>query len=191
MSHQKIILLICLAVGVLFVGAEQTVVFGDCGVLDPNVYPNLNNDEIVDFKDFSILAKNWLASGTALEGDFDENQTVDVNDLAYLCHFWLANTCVPTPEEVFQSFKTALRAGNISGAITYVAEITRNDYGEIFQSIEAHLQDYVDGMGSLTLSSQANNMAKYELSHQTGGQTYSFPVVFIRDETGNWKLLKF
>jgi len=51
--------------------------------------PNLNNDDRVDFADFALLANNWLESGTGLIGDFDDSNTVDINDLMVFCWYWL------------------------------------------------------------------------------------------------------
>jgi hypothetical protein len=51
--------------------------------------PNLNNDGRVDFADFGILATNWLQSGAGLAGDFDDNNTVDIEDLMVFSWYWL------------------------------------------------------------------------------------------------------
>jgi hypothetical protein len=53
------------------------------------------------------------------------------------------------------------------------------------------LPDFVAGMGQMTLISQDAGEAKYEMQHQSGGQTYSFPVVFIRDDDGIWRIFNF
>ncbi len=54
--------------------------------------------------------------------------------------------------------------------------------------IEPNLPDYAAGMGALTFERQRNGEVIYEMLHQDGGQTYSFPVFFIRDEDGNWEI---
>jgi len=59
------------------------------GIPEPNI-PNLNNDEIVDFDDFAILAGNWRQSGAKLPGDLDDNGTIDTYDLIIFCWYWLA-----------------------------------------------------------------------------------------------------
>ncbi len=59
------------------------------GIPEPNV-PNLNNDDIVDFDDFAILAGNWWKSGLNLQGDLDDSGTVDTEDLIVFCWYWLA-----------------------------------------------------------------------------------------------------
>jgi hypothetical protein len=53
---------------------------------------DLNNDKIVNFSDFAILAEHWM---TALPGpdktvgDFDQNAKVDASDLRWLSCYWL------------------------------------------------------------------------------------------------------
>ena len=164
----------------------------DCSeVLDPNFYPNLNDDPFVNFADAAILAANWLASGPSLAGDFDGSEQIDFYDLAYLAYFWGASACGPAPEDVFAEFKAALQSGNINEALTFIADSSRDRYAQIFSAIEPNLPDFAAGLGDLTLSSQASIKAVYEMAHQDGEQTYSFPVVFVRDEHGNWEIFNF
>jgi hypothetical protein len=56
--------------------------------IDPN-YPDLNGDQIINFADFAIMANNWMETGTGLAGDFDNNLTVDFNDLYVITYRWL------------------------------------------------------------------------------------------------------
>lgn len=57
--------------------------------------------------------------------------------------------------------------------------------------IDSNLPDFAEGMGTLTLESQDEGRAVYEMTHQDGSTTYSFPVVFIKDDDGNWKIYNF
>jgi len=155
---------------------------------EPNFYPDINSDKIVNFVDFALFANNWQKSGGGLDGDFDNSRTVDTNDLATFAYFWLSG---PHPLDVFESFKTALSVGDANEALTYIAEISREKYAEIFQIIEPKLADYVAGMGQMTFDRQRNGEVIYEMRHQDGPETLSFPVFFIREEDGNWRLFNF
>jgi len=155
---------------------------------DPNSYPDFNSDEIVNFVDFAIFAENWKQSGSGLDGDFDNSGAVDANDLETFTYFWLNG---PHPLDVFESFKTALAVSDCNEALTYVAENSRDKYAEIFQIIEPHLTDYAAGMGEMIFDRQRNGEVIYEMLHQDGGQTLLFPVSFIREEDGNWRLFNF
>lgn len=155
---------------------------------EPNSYPDFNNDKIVNFVDFAVFANNWQKSGGGLKGDFDNSGTVDTNDLATFAYFWLNG---PHPLDVFALFKTALSAGDVNQALTYVAEISREKYAEIFQIIEPNLVDYAAGMGELRFDRQRNGEVIYEMRHQDGADTLSFPVFFIREGDRNWRLFNF
>ncbi len=155
---------------------------------DPNLYPDLDNNDMVNFIDFAIFANNWQKTSSGLAGDFDDSGAVDTNDLATLAFFWLSG---PPPLDVFESFKSALLVGDVNEALTYIAEISREKYAEIFQIIEPNLVDYAAGMGELTFDRQRNGEVKYEMLHQDGAETLSFPVFFIREEDGNWKIYNF
>lgn len=184
------LLTVLILMSVSAVSAERTFSFSDCNeILDPNLYPNLNNDQVVDFRDFAILAGNWLESGAALDGDFDKNETVDFNDLEYLCYFWLANTCGPSPEEVFESFKAALAVGNIDEAVTYFADFVADGYRDIFNENADKLQNMVNNMGTLSLEYRDRDIAVYEISNVAGTKFY--PVVFTMDDASNWKIAVF
>jgi len=152
---------------------------------EPNFYPDINSDNIVNFVDFAIFAENWQMSGSGLDGDFDDSGAVDTNDLATFAYFWLNG---PHPLDVFESFKAALAVGDVNEALTFVTEISREKYAEIFQIIEPNLPDYAAGMGELTYDRHSDGEVKYEMLHQDGELTLSFPVFFIRDEDGNWRI---
>ena len=152
---------------------------------EPNFYPDINSDNIVNFVDFAIFAENWQKSGDGLDGDFDDSGAVDTNDLATLAYFWLNG---PHPLDVFESFKAALSVGDVNEALTFVTEISREKYAEIFQIIEPNLPDYVAGMGEMIFDRHRFGEVKYEMLHQDGELTLSFPVFFIRDENGDWKI---
>lgn len=155
---------------------------------EPNSYPDFNGDKIVNFADFAIFAGNWKKSGSGLKGDFDKSGTVDTNDLATFAYFWLNG---PHPVNVFGSFKAALAAGDVNEALTFITEISREKYAEIFQIIKPHLSDYAAGMGQMIFDRHRDGEVKYEMLHQEGELVLSFPVFFIRDEDGNWRLFNF
>ena len=158
------------------------------GTLDPNLYPNLNGDEIINFADFALMANNWLLTGSGLVGDFDDSNSVDYNDLSSIANYWLEG---PPPLTVFEKFKAALAAGDVNKALTFVSEISRDKYAGIFQIIEPKLPDYAAGMGDLILDSQEDGKVKYEMRHQVGATTYLFPVIFIKGEDENWEIYNF
>lgn len=58
--------------------------------------PNLDcTNPVVNFIDYSILAKNWRETGIALEGDLNDDEIVDFNDLSIVTLYWLVDCNQP------------------------------------------------------------------------------------------------
>jgi hypothetical protein len=51
--------------------------------------PNLYGEAVVDFRDFSVLAEEWLSGWANQFADLDGDNTVDVNDLTVFTEYWL------------------------------------------------------------------------------------------------------
>ncbi|MBN2018602.1 MAG: hypothetical protein JW749_00060 [Sedimentisphaerales bacterium] len=151
---------------------------------------DLDSDGIIAFEDLAELAQNWLLSGTGLTGDFDDSNSVDCNDLSIFADCWL---CGSRPESIWEQFKAALAAGDVNTALTFIAETSRDKYTEVFQIIGGRLPDYAAGMGDLILisNSETDGIAKYEMRHQAGSETYLFPVIFRKNEQEIWQIYGF
>ena len=151
---------------------------------------DLDKDGIIAFEDLAIFAQNWLSIGTGLTGDFDDSNLVDYGDLSVMANCWLKGT---RPIGIWEQFKAALAVGDVDTALTFIAEISRDKYAEIFQIIGPSLPDYAAGMGDLILKSdsEVDGEVKYEMTHQVGSETYLFPVIFIKDDDGSWKIDNF
>jgi len=191
-SQKAFLLTVLILMSVSIVSAERTFAFSDCNdILDPNLYPNLNSDEIVDLEDYAILAANWLWSGEGLEGDLNENGIVDANDVKILAYYWLANACGPSPQEVFESFKGALLADDANEAVGYFTEISAENYRPLLEQLRPYFPQMVNDMVELVPVSLDDNTAIYDLLREEDGQMYGYPVAFVRDETGQWKICDF
>ncbi|MFA7486242.1 MAG: hypothetical protein WCZ89_09470, partial [Phycisphaerae bacterium] len=129
---------------------------------------DLDGDGIIAFGDLAKFAQNWLLTGSGLVGDFDTSYLVDSNDLSVLADCWLKGT---RPLEVWGQFKAALANGNTEPALTFIADSSKDKYEQIFQAIGSNLPDFASGMGELTLSSQDEGTAIYEMTHQDGSTT--------------------
>jgi len=49
----------------------------------------------------------------------------------------------------------------------------------------------VNDMGELVPISSGANTATYDLLREENGDTYGYPVLFVRDEMGQWKISDF
>ncbi len=173
-------------------GMFLTTGAGDCNeVLDPNWYPNLNNDQSVNFEDFAIFGTNWKQSGSGIAGDFDDNGAVDFNDMAILAYYWLANACGPSPEEVFEAFKAALLADDVDKAVSYFAEVSRENYRALLEQLRPYFSQMVSDMGDMIFIKFDSDMAVYDLLREESGNIYGYPVTFDRDEMHQWKIYDF
>lgn len=154
---------------------------------------DFNSDYIVNFLDFAKLADIWLSDSGDTNWndkyDLNQNGSIDNGDLEILSRRWLKT--YPEPNGIFDAFKAALANGDVETALTFVAESSKGRYSEIFQAIGLNLPGYAAGMGTLTLESQDEDRAVYEMTHQKGATTYKFPVVFIKDDNGQWKIFNF
>jgi len=214
------------------------------------LYPDLAGEaNLINFADFAVLAENWQKTGSGLAGDFDDSNTVDINDLVYFSYYWLAShwECETIdidssglinfedflkfadcwlsdtgssnyksncdfddngqvdiydlkafcncwlkgsrPEDVFEAFKTALAAGDINEAVTYIADFVADDYRTIFNENIDKLQDMVNDMGTLSFEYRDKDIAVYEISNLSG--TNFYPLVFTLDDNGRWKIAVF
>ena len=149
---------------------------------------DIDNDGIIDFEDMSMLAQNWLETGVGFSGDFDDSNSVDYDDLYILAECWLKGT---RPIGIWEQFKAALSEGDVNKALTFIAEVSRDRYAEIFQIIEPSLSDYAAGLGDLILERQREDKIIYEMPYQDGPQTLLFPVIFIRDNDSSWRIFNF
>jgi hypothetical protein len=152
-------------------------------------YPNLAGySNSINFEDFAVLANNWLKTGSGLAGDFDDSEQVNFKDLKILCNYWLEG---PYPEDVFELFKAALSIGDVNTALTFVAEISREQYRIFFQELEAYLSQMVSEMGELIPIEQNEEMAYYDLLREEDGEIYAYPLIFVKEEDGSWKIYDF
>lgn len=149
---------------------------------------DLDGDGIVAFEDLARFAQNWLLTGTGLTGDFDASQWVDCNDLSILADCWLKGT---RPLNVWEQFKDALADGDINQAITYFTEVSAENYRVFFEQLSSYLPQMASEMGELIFLEQKEKIAYYDLLREENGDTYGYPVIFVRNETGQWKIYDF
>jgi hypothetical protein len=155
---------------------------------EPDSYPDFNSDEVVNFADFATFAWNWQESGIGLDGDFDGNGIVDNNDLETFCFLWLSG---PHPLEVFEEFKTALLADDVNDAVSYFTELSAENYYPLLEQLRPYFTQMVNDMGDMVFIRFDSDMVVYDLLREEDGEIYGYPVTFLRDETGQWKISDF
>ncbi|GAH54809.1 unnamed protein product, partial [marine sediment metagenome] len=58
----------------------------------------------------------------------------------------------------------------------------------ILEEARPNFQEMVVSMGEMILESRDSATVVYELLYDESGETHAYPVFFIRDEFGNWKI---
>jgi hypothetical protein len=157
------------------------------GIPEPN-RPNINNDDRVNFIDFALFANSWLSTGEGLVGDFDDSNSVDCNDLYIISYYWLEG---PPPKTVFEQFKAALSSGDVNTAVSYFTEVSAEKYRIFFEQLSSYLPQMANEMGELIFVRLDTDMAVYDILREESGQICGYPLVFIRDEAGEWKIYDF
>jgi hypothetical protein len=120
--------------------------------------------------------------------------TASVTDAQSVVHTDTLAFAIYSPsqmEAVLQGKWSGMRAklmnGDIEGTMTYFVGRAQEKYRPILQSLQASLPDIFSGISTLHLLSVADDEAEMEAI--VNGDSY--PVIFMRDETGIWKLLGF
>jgi hypothetical protein len=95
-------------------------------------------------------------------------------------------------QAVWQGLKDALRAGDITRALTFVHTDTRARYELSFQQFSpAALANIDQYMTTVQFIEAAFGGARYEMVRPLGGQTQLFAVWFQIDGDGLWRLRRF
>lgn len=91
----------------------------------------------------------------------------------------------------WNGIKGALRAGNIPGALDFIADRRRPDYGNAFGILAARLPTIDTILTGITLVRVRNAAAVYEMLRVDGGIVKSFQVRFALGGDGVWRLESF
>ncbi len=86
------------------------------------------------------------------------------------------------------AIKRALRAGDTPGALTFIAEASRDRYRAIFNAIAARLPGIDAIMTTIQPMKFRNHAAIYEMIRTDDGVTKSFQVRFAVDFDGVWRI---
>jgi hypothetical protein len=91
----------------------------------------------------------------------------------------------------WDDMKDALRIGDIDGALSFIAEESRDRYQEIFSVISSQLFQIESFLTDINLRTVEGNQAEFEMLRISEGVEVSFYVLFVRDNDGIWRLRTF
>ncbi len=94
-------------------------------------------------------------------------------------------------QQKWSDMKTMLGNGDIPGALNHFSEGTRPIFECNFNLLNAHLDEIIAGMQSITLVKIEENRAEYNLVGQQAGQAFSFYLLFQKAADGTWRIVNF
>ncbi|WP_167527983.1 Ig-like domain-containing protein [Desulfosarcina alkanivorans] len=94
-------------------------------------------------------------------------------------------------QQKWADMKKRLGNGDIPGALEYFSEATRPTFEYNFNLLNAHLDEIIAGMRSITLVKIEEDMAEYNLVGEQAGQPFSFYLLFQKTGDGTWRIVNF
>jgi len=96
------------------------------------------------------------------------------------------------PSGLWECFKAALWADDLDRALSFFADRVHDNYAVILGELRPQFQTMVSGMRGLELISVKPDAVNCEMLYDEGGGVIAaFPVHFMKDELGNWKICCF
>jgi len=96
----------------------------------------------------------------------------------------------PAPDlvRVWQNLKAALERGDAESAMQFVACDSRSRYRPVFAALAAEPSKVEMALTEIQARTFGRETAEFEMRRSVNGTTSSFPVAFIRDYDGIWRL---
>jgi hypothetical protein len=91
---------------------------------------------------------------------------------------------------IWSAVKTKLAAGDIEGALHYFADGSKGEYRKIFKEMGADI-DHIVSTGQIEIESIDDQVAECGVDRLENGETFSYPITFVKDRGGTWKILGF
>jgi hypothetical protein len=91
----------------------------------------------------------------------------------------------------WEGMKVALGQGNISEALNYFIEDSRDGYGEIFELLASQLPGLVPSMREINMVEIKGNSAEYYIKRFQRGLDVSYFIYFMKNENGIWRISSF
>jgi len=155
---------------------------------------DFNGDGTVDLScnDLSTVTASYLQIGLYLATVTVTDQQGNKYTDTVIVNVLDAKESADIFKAIWNRVKTSLMAGDIETALNDVIETSRDTYHNMFSElgndeIKAILQQNTD----LTLISRQEDDAECAAIHVETGGTYGYPVLFMKDENGTWKIRVF
>lgn len=95
-------------------------------------------------------------------------------------------------QAVWNGFRDALRSGNIEQAVAFIHSAHRAGWHAALAQLAPDVLAGIDSiLTGIELVQAGAGGAEYEVVRLEGGQAFSYPVVFVADTDGRWRLWQF
>jgi alpha-tubulin suppressor-like RCC1 family protein len=93
---------------------------------------------------------------------------------------------------VWNAMRTALLAGDLLGALNFFTAPSKDKYNQMFVAAgTANISLIFSNITELRLNTIYGPIAEYWALRQESQGTFAYPVTFVQDENGNWKVMGF
>lgn len=95
-------------------------------------------------------------------------------------------------QSIFWKMTDALKNNDIELALSYFSDYHKDKQRQMFQALPAEaLQKSVKNIKELSITWIRGDTVHYEVSNNQNGQNYLFPLDFVQDLDGKWRILDF
>jgi hypothetical protein len=91
-------------------------------------------------------------------------------------------------QDLWVRMTAKVKMGDIPGAVKVFVQGQRQSFQSVLQDLQPDPVTAVGQLGTLSPRSATADDAEYRLVRQSGGTTRAFPVFFIRDRDGVWRI---
>jgi sugar lactone lactonase YvrE len=174
--------------------APLSVTFAVSGAPDlAEITVDLDGDGAVDQTASSLSGRTFTYATPGLyyprvAGTTPEGQVINVGTLVHVVDHQALDAALRAK---WNTFRAALAAGDIEGALFLVGEAYKAKYRRVFNDLAPDLPVVAATLRDLLEVSLSNDIAEFATTQDRDGSTFVHLVYFLRDIDGIWKLASF
>jgi hypothetical protein len=89
---------------------------------------------------------------------------------------------------IYTGMLDRLRVGDVDAAVDAIASTVREQYRDAFRELGPALLPAVDSLGQISTAELAEDHATLTITRQKPDGVYAYPILFIRDSDGVWRI---
>ena len=159
-----------------------------------NYQIDFNGDGIMDYSSSTFENINYTYSS---EGTY--HPQVTVMDSAGNIYVGSSTVTILSKTQLeallkakWEGMKSALMAGDMETALSYFMPGNQEKYRQIFTAFgQTKINSIFSGISSIHLSNNYEKVASCGALRAEAGGTYSYPLIFVKDNNGIWKIFEF